>query len=142
MAQMKVTGTVVSSEDGEPLYGVTVKVVGTGTGTTTDFNGAFNIEVKEKAVLEFSYIGMLPIKKTASPKMQIVMDPDQQNLDEVMVVAFGKAKKSAFTGSAKVVGAEKFARRESIHRALGQRGRRRQVHIHSRTLQLQREWSK
>lgn len=88
MAQMKVTGTVVSSEDGEPLYGVTVKVVGTGTGTTTDFNGAFNIEVKEKAVLEFSYIGMLPIKKTASPKMQIVMDPDQQNLDEVMVVAF------------------------------------------------------
>ena len=108
MAQMKVTGTVVSSEDGEPLYGVTVKVVGTGTGTTTDFNGAFNIEVKEKAVLEFSYIGMLPIKKTASPKMQIVMDPDQQNLDEVMVVAFGKAKKSAFTGSAKVVGAEKL----------------------------------
>lgn len=108
MAQMKVTGTVVSSEDGEPLYGVTVKVAGTGTGTTTDFNGAFNIEVKEKAVLEFSYIGMLPIKKTASPKMQIVMDPDQQNLDEVMVVAFGKAKKSAFTGSAKVVGAEKL----------------------------------
>ena len=108
MAQMKVTGNVVSSEDGEPLYGVTVKVVGTGTGTITDFNGDFSIEVKKNAELEFSYIGMLPIKKTASAKMKIVMEPDQQNLDEVMVVAFGKAKKSAFTGSAKVVGTEKL----------------------------------
>lgn len=109
MAQTKVSGTVVSSEDGEPLIGVSVKIAGTGSGTVTDMNGHFNLEVaKPNVELEFSYIGMTTVRKKASPQMKVVMESDQHKLDEVMVVAFGKAKKSAFTGSAKVVGTEKL----------------------------------
>ncbi len=110
VAQTKVTGTVVSSEDGEPLVGVSVKVVGTNSGTVTDMNGMFTLNVqKAHAELEFSYVGMQTVRKKATPKMNIQMEPDQNALDEVMVVAFGKAKKSAFTGSAKVVGSEDIA---------------------------------
>ena len=110
VAQTKVTGTVVSSEDGEPLVGVSVKVVGTNSGTVTDMNGTFTLSVqKSHAELEFSYVGMQTVRKKAAPKMSVQMDPDQNALDEVMVVAFGKAKKSAFTGSAKVVGSEDIA---------------------------------
>ena len=59
MAQTKVSGTVISSEDGEPLIGASVKIVGTNTGTVTDVNGHFTLEVqKANAMLEFSYIGM------------------------------------------------------------------------------------
>ena len=109
MAQTKVSGTVISSEDGEPLIGASVKIVGTNTGTVTDVNGHFSLEVqKANAMLEFSYIGMLTTKKNATANMKVVMDPDQHSLEEVMVVAFGKAKKSAFTGSAKVVNSEKL----------------------------------
>ena len=109
MAQTKVTGTVISSEDGEPLIGVTVKVVGTNTGTVTNLEGEFAIEVKNtKSELEFSYVGMQTVRKPASANMKVVLNPDAHSLDEVMVVAFGKAKKSAFTGSAKVVNSEKL----------------------------------
>lgn len=45
VAQTKVTGTVVSSEDGEPLIGVSVKVVGSNTGAVTDMNGKFTLNV-------------------------------------------------------------------------------------------------
>lgn len=109
MAQTKVTGTVISSEDGEPLIGVTVKVVGTNTGAVTNLDGEFAIEVKNtKSELEFSYVGMQTVRKPASANMKVVLNPDAHSLDEVMVVAFGKAKKSAFTGSAKVVNSEKL----------------------------------
>lgn len=110
VAQTKVTGTVVSSEDGEPLIGVSVKVVGSNTGAVTDMNGKFTLNVqKANAELEFSYVGMQTVRKKAAQKMSIQLEPDQNSLDEVMVVAFGKAKKSAFTGSAKVVGSEDIA---------------------------------
>lgn len=110
LAQIKVTGTVVSSEDGEPMVGVTVKILGTNTGTVTDMNGKFAINVhKSNAELEFSYVGMQTVRKKAAQKMSIALEPDQNSLDEVMVVAFGKSKKSAFTGSAKVVDSDKIA---------------------------------
>ncbi len=104
VAQTKVTGTVVSSEDGEPLVGVSVKIVGTNSGTVTDMNGTFTLDVqKARAELEFSYVGMQTVRKKATQKMSIQMEPDQNSLDEVMVVAYGTAKKVSFTGSASTI---------------------------------------
>ena len=107
LAQTQVKGTVVSDEDGQPVIGATVRVVGTNEGTVTDMNGKFNITCpKGKNTLSISYVGMEPIEVGARANMRIILKNDSRSLDEIIVVAFGTAKKSAFTGSAKVVGSE------------------------------------
>ena len=111
MAQSKVSGVVTSAEDGEPVVGASVKVVGTNTGTVTNIDGQFQLQIADGAKLEISYIGMQTKTVKATPKMKIVLDPDNQSLDEVMVVAFGTAKKSAFTGSAAVVDAKELSKK-------------------------------
>lgn len=109
LAQNQVKGTVVSADDGQPVVGATVKVVGTNNGTVTNVDGQFSLSVRNGAVLEVSYVGMATKKVNASSNMRISLDSDQQMLDEVMVVAFGTQKKSAFTGSAAVVGSEELS---------------------------------
>ena len=106
-AQDKITVTGnVSDETGEPIIGATVMEALTTNGVVTDFDGNFKIQVKnEKATLKITYIGMNPAHVKAGNNMKIVLDPDEHSLDEVMVVAFGTQKRSAFTGSAAVVGA-------------------------------------
>ncbi len=110
-AQMPVNGVVVSSEDGQPIIGGSVKVVGTSTGTITDTDGKFALTVPNSASkLEFSYIGMTTRVMTASRQMKVELTPDNKSLDEVVVVAFGTQKKSAFTGSATFMNAEDLSK--------------------------------
>jgi len=112
MAQSRITGTVVSADDGEPVIGASVKVVGTKTGTVTNVDGEFTLpNVNEGAKLEVSYIGMLTKTVKASQNIKIALENDNKTLDEVMVVAYGKAKKSSFTGSAATVKADKLESR-------------------------------
>ena len=110
LAQTQVSGTITSSEDGSPVIGASIKVVGTQTGTVTDVDGNFSLAAPANAKLEISYIGMIGKTVKAGKNMKIVLDPDNHALDEVMVVAFGTAKKSAFTGSATVVGSEELSK--------------------------------
>ena len=106
MAQTKVNGTVTSQEDGEPVIGASVFVVGTQVGTVTDANGKFSLTCPVgKNTLRITYIGMEPIEVSARPNMRIVLTSDSKALDEVIVVAYGTQKKSSFTGSASMVGA-------------------------------------
>lgn len=109
-SQTKVNGTVTSQEDGQPVVGATVLVVGTQTGTVTDADGKFSLTVPAgKSTLRITYVGMEPIEVSARQNMKIMLTSDSKALDEVIVVAFGTAKKSAFTGSAKVVGAAELS---------------------------------
>ena len=110
LAQTQVSGTVTSSEDGSPVIGASIKVVGTNTGTVTNIDGNFSLNVSANAKLEVSYIGMVTKTVKAAKNMKIVLDTDSKSLDEVMVVAYGTEKKSAFTGSAAVVGAEEIGK--------------------------------
>ena len=103
-AQSQISGHVTSSEDGSPVIGASIKVAGTNTGTVTDIDGNFALNAPAGAKLEITYIGMNPAHVKAGKNMKIVLDPDEHSLDEVMVVAFGTQKRSAFTGSAAVVG--------------------------------------
>lgn len=103
-AQKKVTGSVVSQEDGEPVIGATIQIVGSNSGTTTDVAGKFKLTLPAgKSTLRVSAIGMETLDVTAKNGMRIVLVPITSSLDEVIVVAYGTAKKSAFTGSAGVV---------------------------------------
>ena len=111
MAQQQVTGTVVSDEDGEPIVGAAVRVVGTNTGTVTDLNGKFSIKCPDgKTTLSISYVGMEPIQVSARNNMRIILKSDQHALDEIIVIAYGTQKKSAFTGSAAVVGSDEIGK--------------------------------
>lgn len=112
LAQSRVSGKVTSAEDGHPVVGATVKVVGQkNTGTVTDVDGNFTLNVPAGAKIEISYIGMLSKTVKAGNNMNILLESDQQNLDEVMVVAYGTQKKSSFTGSAASVDSKKLANR-------------------------------
>ena len=109
----KVTGTVISEEDGLPVVGASILVKGTTTGTVTDMGGKFtltNVPSSAKTLM-ISFIGMKTVEVGIERNMNTLLKPDTEVLDEVMVVAFGTAKKSAFTGSAKVVDAENFLNR-------------------------------
>ena len=110
LAQTQVSGTVTSSEDGSPVIGASIKVVGTNTGTVTDIDGNFSLNVPANSKLEVSYIGMVAKTVKAGKSMKIVLDADNHSLDEVMVVAYGTAKKSAFTGSAAVVKSDEIGK--------------------------------
>ena len=107
-AQTQVRG-VVLDEAGETVIGATIQIKGTSQGTVTDYDGNFVLSAPENSTLVFSYLGMISQELPAQPNMQVVMQFDSELLDEVMVVAFGTAKKSAFTGSAKVVDAEQLS---------------------------------
>ena len=109
LAQTKVSGTVLSQEDGQPIIGAAVKVEGTSTGMLTDVNGRFNIVLPEgKNQLEITYLGFESKKVTAKNGMRVFLKTDAKMVDEVIVVAFGQQKKSSFTGSATMVGAEQL----------------------------------
>ena len=110
-AQSQISGKVTASEDGSPVIGASIKVAGTNTGTVTDIDGNFSLNAPAGSKLEISYIGMVSKTVKAGRNLNIVMDSDNHSLDEVMVVAFGTAKKSAFTGSAAVVGSEELSKK-------------------------------
>ena len=110
MAQSHVSGKVTSAEDGEPVVGATVKVVGQKhSGTVTDIDGNFSLNVPEGAKLEISYIGMEPTTVKASQRMTIVLKGNSKDLDEVVVVGYGSGRKiSSLTGSIATVNSDKL----------------------------------
>lgn len=118
----KVTGNVTSSEDGLPIVGASVLVKGTSQGTVTDIDGNFTIEniPGSAKFLQISFIGMKTQELTIKPHMNIILHSDTEVLDEVMVVAYGTAKKSSFTGSASAVNSEKISKLQvsSVSKAL------------------------
>lgn len=93
---------IVVDESGVPLPGVTVKVKGSSTGTITDIDGKFSIYVAgENSILQFSYIGysMEEMKVVIGKNMNIRMKEDSKQIEEVVVVGYGKQKKMTVTGS-------------------------------------------
>lgn len=102
---MKVSGTVYSSDGHKPVIGATVLVKGTKLAVASDIDGNFvinNVPAGAKSVV-VSYVGMKKAEQAISPSMEIVLTPDSEVLDEVMVVAYGTAKKSSYAGSASLV---------------------------------------
>ncbi len=99
--QRTVSG-MVNSNDGEPLIGATVAVLGTTSGTRTDIEGKFLVEVPDGATaLRFSYTGFLAqeVPITTSAEYNIVMEPTSAYLEEVIVVGYGTQMKRDVTGS-------------------------------------------
>lgn len=110
-----VTGTVHDAQSSEPLVGVSV-TAGQGYGAVTDIDGNFSIAVPASAkALTFSYVGFQTQDASipSNGKMSVYLQPSAEMLDEVIAVAYGEQKRSAFTGSAAVVGAATIEKSQS-----------------------------
>ena len=106
-----VTGVVTSSEDKLPIIQANVVVVGnTSIGVATDFEGRFKIQVPASAKqLRFTYIGMKELVLNIEPVMNVVMHPDTDMLDAVVVIGYGSGQKlGTVTGSVARVSGEKL----------------------------------
>lgn len=108
---IRVSGVVIGEDDGEPVIGASIVVKGTTQGTITNYDGEFSLEVDRNARLLVSYVGMRPQELAAQANMRIILQSDSQALDEVIVIGYGTAKRSSFTGSASVVDAAKIEKR-------------------------------
>lgn len=104
-------GKVVSTVDQMGIPGANVIIKGTSIGTSTDFDGNFQIEVKSGDILEFSYIGYVTqnITITNQTTLAISLTEDSRALDEVVVVGYGTQKKSHLTGAIAKVGGDDLA---------------------------------
>ncbi|MDR1764122.1 MAG: TonB-dependent receptor [Dysgonamonadaceae bacterium] len=108
VAAQRITGTVTSANDGEPLVGVGVSVKGTTTGTSTDIDGKFSLALPaENAVLVFSYLGYSTKEISVNRNqgtVDVALNEDLQHLDEVVVVGYGTMKKSDLSGASASIG--------------------------------------
>jgi TonB-linked outer membrane protein, SusC/RagA family len=115
MAQNKtITGRVTSPGEPEGLIGVNVLVKGTTIGVVTDLDGRYTLLAPESATtLVFSYIGYRSVEEQIGNRSEInvVMEEDSQNLEEVIITAYGTADKGNFTGSAIALKADQIANR-------------------------------
>lgn len=106
---IKVTGTVVSATDGEPLIGATVMVKGSTSGAATDIDGKFSVNAKKGSTLIVSYVGYTPQEIKVNGVMNgltINLIEDSQILDDLVVVGYGTQKKSVVTAAISKVGEE------------------------------------
>jgi len=93
---------IVTDKDGNSLPGVSVVVKGTTTGVATDMDGNYSISIDgDKAVLVFSFVGMLPqeVAYSGQQVIDVELQADSEGLDEVVVVGYGTTAVRDFTGS-------------------------------------------
>ena len=111
--QQTITVTGVVTDQKDPLPGVNITVKGSATGVVSDSNGSYSINVpNENAVLSFSFVGYETSEIVVGDRriINVVLNESTQQIDEVIVVAYGTARKSTYTGSATIVGGEKLER--------------------------------
>ena len=125
LAQNKqITGTV-TGPDGSPVVGATVVVEGTTLGTSTDLQGKYILDAPVNGTLVFSFIGYEDTKVAINGKTAVnaTLKEASKAIDDVIVIAFGEAKKEAFTGSAKVVSSEDLSKIQTSNAATALSGK-------------------
>lgn len=107
-----VKGVVYDSKK-QPVIGATISKKGGAALASTDVDGKFSITgVKPSDVLVVTYIGMTTQEVKPKTNLRITLEDENTELDEVMVVAFGKQKRSAFTGSAGIVDSKELEKKQ------------------------------
>ena len=102
----------VTDKNGDPVIGATVKLKDAQTGTVTDFNGNFSLNVQRAGTLVVSYIGYLTKEVSFTPgqSLSISIEEDATALEEVVVVGYGVQKKSDVTGSVTSINKDRLSK--------------------------------
>ena len=99
-----IEGLIVTTEDGLPLPGANISVIGKSGGTQTDFDGAFKIKAKKGDKISISYIGLETLEfKIGNDNYYKVSLAPGDNLDEVVIVAYGTQKRTSVLGAVPIV---------------------------------------
>ncbi len=120
-----VSGKVTSAEDGEPIPGVNIIIQGTTTGTITDMDGNYRLNVPEGATLLFSAIGYRSqtIEVGARSTIDVVMESEVTELSEVVVIGYGTREKKDLTGAISVMESEDIEKSVSMAPEMAMQGR-------------------
>ena len=106
-----ITGIVLFEEDGSPVVGATVKIVGKEVGTTTDLNGKFTLQQLDSPTniqLQISYVGMTTQIVTASDNMKIMLKSDTHELEGVVITGIFQKAKESYTGAVSTIDEEQL----------------------------------
>jgi TonB-linked SusC/RagA family outer membrane protein len=106
--QLRVSGKITSSDDGSPMPGVTVQVVGTNTFAQTNDEGSYTINATANGKLSFSFIGFAKqeISINGRSTINVSLEPDASMLEEVVATGYGTATRNKFAGAATILGKE------------------------------------
>ena len=109
--RVKITGTVTSSEDNQPLVGAAV-IDSAGNGVITDLDGHYEITADSGSKLVFSCFGFLDVEKTVPDMdpyiLDVALETETSKLEDAVVIAYGVRKKGTVTGSVSTVKADKL----------------------------------
>lgn len=107
---LQVKGVVTSADDGQPIPGVSVVVKGTATGTITNMDGNYTLNVSGNSTLVFSFVGLQTQEIAVNSKttINVTLRTTTENIDEVVVVGYGTQKKSVVTGAISSVKAKEL----------------------------------
>ena len=110
LAYGQVTVSGVVGDETEPLIGVSVSVVGTTTGTITDIDGKYQLKVPSGSTVSFSYIGFKTqqFRIDRDQELNVVLEPELNELEEIVIIGYGSVKKSDLTGSVSSIKSEDF----------------------------------
>ena len=114
---------VVKDDNGEPIIGATIAVVGTNELAVTDFDGNFTINAPKGGKIKVSYLGFMDQVLPATDKMDIAMVEDAQALNEGVVVGYGTMKRSDMTGALSSVDTKEMAKRTTTNPAEALQGK-------------------
>ena len=120
--KQKVKGTV-KDNNGDPIIGATISVVGSNELAVSDINGQFSINAPKGARIKVSYLGFVDREVKASENMNIAMTEDSQALNEVVVVGYGTMKRSDMTGALSSVDTKEMAKRTTTNPAEALQGK-------------------
>lgn len=111
----KISGVVLDAQNGEPIIGATIKVVGTNIGAVTDINGRFSIDCNPQGHrIQVSYVGMNSQTLKADEYLNIKLSGDLKVLNDVVVVGYGAMKRKDLTGSVATVDPEELTNAPSL----------------------------
>jgi len=110
-AQIRVEGKVFSEEDGQPIIGASITLKGTSTGTISNIDGYFSLEVpNESSVLTISFIGLTPAEVVVGNQryIEVTLEVSTSTLNEVIVVGYGSQLRSQISGAVSTIGADEI----------------------------------
>jgi TonB-linked SusC/RagA family outer membrane protein len=131
-AKVTVSGTIISGEDNTPLPMATVQVKGTPQGVVTDADGKYYLpDIPADATLVYSYVGMVTVEQAVGGRsiIDITLSPDVKQLEKVVVIGYGTAKKSQIVGSISKVTNEEITKQPVLTAVQGLQGKTAGVQI-------------
>lgn len=123
---IRITGTVISAEDNLPVPGVSVLIKGTNSGTVTDVDGRYSIDVEPGSVLRFTFIGYMAFETTVgteSGTVNVTLQSDIAQLSEIVVVGYGQRERKDLTGAISQISSKEINKQVAMSPEMAMQGR-------------------